>query len=52
MWTWIKTNWKKSVILMAIGYMIHIVLEAIVVNTIAALFGIKLPSLIPMPTEA
>jgi len=43
---WMKQNWKKSLLLLTLGYVAHILIEAFVVTNILALFGVTLPVLV------
>ena len=48
MWNFLKNNKTLSAILLVMGYLLHIIVEALIVNTIAAFAGFKLPVLIPI----
>lgn len=45
MWKWIKEHGFKTALLMMLGYLAHLFIEAFIVTNIMALAGIKMPVL-------
>jgi hypothetical protein len=46
MFNWLRKNWKKSVLLLTLGYGLHLFVEAVIVTNLLALVGISVPVLV------